>query len=194
MQTSQHSRNGSQSSFSVSSEEDMPIARLNDTYDLIKVIGKGSTAKVWQARLVENPSSQVAIKIMSSKYMKMKNSVQSIRKEIQILSSLQHKGVIGLYSYGDDGVVEYEGQTYSNQVYIVMEYVEGPLMFDLVKQLGTMGENLGRYFARQMIEQLQYIKEQGVVHRDIKLENMLLDKDMNLKLADFGFATNKHIE
>jgi serine/threonine protein kinase len=98
------------------------------------------------------------------------------------------------FDYGDDGVIVYDGQTFTNQVYIVMEYVEGPLLFDLCKQLGNVGEDFGRYFAKQMIEQLEYMYSNGIVHRDIKLENILMDKDMNLKLADFGFATNKHVE
>lgn len=75
-----------------------------------------------------------------------------------------------------------------------MEYVAGPLLFDLAKSLGSMGEEIGRYFAKQMIEQLEYINNQNVVHRDIKLENILVDENMNLKLADFGFATDKDIE
>lgn len=189
-----HSRTNSQNSLSTSSEEEVVIARLNEAYDLMKVIGKGSTAKVWLARSVENPSQQFAIKIMSAKYMKLKHAAHSIRKEIEILKSLDHKGVIGCHQYGDDGVVNYDGQTYTNQVYIVMEYVEGPLLFDMCKQLGNVGEDFGRYFAKQMIEQLEYMNDNGIVHRDIKLENILMDKEMNLKLADFGFATNKHIE
>lgn len=57
-----------------------------------------------------------------------------------------------------------------------------------------MGEEIGRFFAKQIIDQLEYINSQNVVHRDIKLENILVDQNMNLKLVDFGFATNKNID
>lgn len=78
-------------SISVSSaDEEMPVARLNDDYDLIKIIGKGSTAKVWLARYVEDPSMQFAIKIMSAQYMKNKKSAAYVKKEVEILSKLEH--------------------------------------------------------------------------------------------------------
>lgn len=187
------SHSHTRSSSSLSSDDEMAVARLNDTYDLIKVIGKGSTAKVWLARYVDDPSLQFAIKIMSSSYMKLKNSRASINKEVEILSSLEHDGIIQVYEYGDDGVVQYNNKYITGQVYIVMEYVEGQLLFDTCKQLGCMGEEVGRFFAKQILDQLEYINSQNVVHRDIKLENILVDKNMNLKLADFGFATNHNI-
>lgn len=128
---SSHSQTSCKSS--ISSDDEMAVARLNDTYDLIKVIGKGSTAKVWLARYVDDPSLQFAIKIMSSSYMKLKNSRHSIAKEVEILSSLDHEGVIQVYEYGDDGVVEHNNKYFTGQVYIVMEYVEGQLLFDVCK-------------------------------------------------------------
>lgn len=143
---SSHSNTSCRSS--ISSDDEMAVARLNDTYDLIKVIGRGSTAKVWLARYVDDPSLQFAIKIMSSSYMKLKNSRYSISKEVEILSSLEHEGVVQVYEYGDDGVVEYNQRYITGQVYIVMEYVEGQLLFDLCKQMGNMGEEIGRFFAK----------------------------------------------
>lgn len=80
MKSSSHSK--TQSVSSLSSDEEMAVARLNDTYDLIKVIGRGSTCKVWLARHVDQPSFQFAIKIMSSSYMKMKNAMSNISKEV----------------------------------------------------------------------------------------------------------------
>lgn len=57
-----------------------------------------------------------------------------------------------------------------------------------------MGENAGRYFLSQMIDALEYMHKKGVVHRDLKLENILIDDKMNLKIVDFGFATYKTIK
>lgn len=60
--------------------------------------------------------------------------------------------------------------------------------------MGDMGESIGRFFMIQMLDALEYMhNEIGVVHRDLKLENMLCDKWMNVKLVDFGFATYKNI-
>ena len=75
----------------------------------------------------------------------------------------------------------------------MLEYVSGGLLFDLCQTLGGMGEDAGRFFLRQLVDVLDYIQSKGVVHRDLKLENILLDESLNLKVADFGFATFRKI-
>ena len=81
------------------------------------------------------------------------------------------------------------GREIGNLVYILLEFVTGGLLFDLCQTLGGMGENGGRFFLSQMCDVLEYMHGKGVVHRDLKLENILVDDNMNLKVADFGFAT-----
>ena len=96
--------------------------------------------------------------------------------------------------YGSDGtVLKPSGRKIENLVFILLEYVSGGLLFDLCQTMGGMGEDYGRFFLNQMIEVVGYMQGKGVVHRDLKLENILVDDMMNLKVADFGFATYKKI-
>lgn len=66
--------------------------------------------------------------------------------------------------------------------------------FELCEKMGGMGESVGRFFMNQILDTLQYMHKKGVVHRDLKLENILYDDQMNLKIVDFGFATYKNIK
>lgn len=90
-------------------------------------------------------------------------------------------------------MVKPSGREINNLVYILLEYVTGGLLFDVCQTLGGMGESGGRYFLTQMLDVLEYMHGKGVVHRDLKLENILVDDYMNLKVADFGFATFRKI-
>jgi serine/threonine protein kinase len=110
------------------------------------------------------------------------------------LQGLNHQNIVNIIGYGSDGhVLKPSGREIKNLVYILLEYVTGGLLFDLCQTVGGMGEDAGRYFMTQMMDSLTYIQAKGVVHRDLKLENILVDDNLNLKIADFGFATYKKI-
>lgn len=100
-----------------------------------------------------------------------------------------------MLDFGDAGqVVKPSGRVINNLVFIVMEYVAGGLLFDLCQTMGAMGEDAGRFFMSQMVNSLDYMHNLRCVHRDLKLENILVDDSLNLKIADFGFACYKSID
>lgn len=81
-----------------------------------------------------------------------------------------------------------------NQVYLIFEFVDGCELFDISMKFGKMSEDLGRYFMCQLLDTLEYIHRKGIVHLDLKLENVLLTKDAQLKLIDFGFSNGRNVE
>ena len=64
----------------------------------------------------------------------MKNTINNISKEVHILRQISHEGIVKMYEYGDDSVIDCNSQVVHNKVYIVMEYVQGPLLFDICKE------------------------------------------------------------
>jgi serine/threonine protein kinase len=110
------------------------------------------------------------------------------------MGAMKHKHVVQIEGYGDDGVViKQSGRMIKNIVYILMEYICGGILFDVCQTHGRLGEDIGRYFFNQILDVMEYMQNQGVVHRDLKLENILIDDNLDLNIADFGFATYKNI-
>lgn len=94
-----------------------------------------------------------------------------------------------MLDYGSEGTVKKKsGRVIEDLVYILMEHISGGLLYDLCNQLGAMGEDSGRFFMHQIVDVLSYMHKRNVVHRDLKLENILLDEQLSIKVADFGFS------
>jgi len=190
--------NASQTTFNSSSSNSTPQAHpiFNGKFEILKSLGEGNTSKVYLGRLIGGNDQYAAIKILKEEFLNRdQDSIVSVHNEITILKNLQHAGIINMYEYGDAGqVVKPSGRVIDNLVYIVMEFVQGGLLFDLCQTMGAMGEDAGRFFLHQMLDSVEYMHSRRVVHRDLKLENILVDDNLNLKLADFGFACYKNID
>ena len=107
---------------------------FNHKYEIMKSLGEGNTSKVYLGKLIESEGETfVAIKIMKEEFLRRdQDSILSVHNEITILKNLQHHGIINMYEYGDAGqVLKPSGRIIENLVFIVMEFVQGGLLFDL---------------------------------------------------------------
>merc|ERR1719375_131117 len=168
---------------------------FNHEYEILSSLGEGNTSKVYLCRSIKDPKKKIALKLLREEFLQRDgDSIKSVEQEIQILQGLTHTNIVSILGYGSDGYVKKpSGREIKNLVYILLEYIPGGLLFDLCQTCGGMGEDAGRYFLNQMIHVLGYMQSKNVVHRDLKLENILVDDNLNLKVADFGFATYKKI-
>ncbi|XP_055721028.1 MAP/microtubule affinity-regulating kinase 3-like isoform X7 [Salvelinus fontinalis] len=145
-------------------------------YRLLKTIGKGNFAKVKLARHILT-GREVAIKIIDKTQLNP-NSLQKLFREVRIMKILNHPNIVKLFE-----VIETE-----RTLYLVMEYASRGEVFDYLVAHGRMKEKEARAKFRQIVSAVQYCHQKHIVHRDLKAENLLLDADMNIKIADFGFS------
>ncbi|XP_030626465.1 serine/threonine-protein kinase MARK1 isoform X1 [Chanos chanos] len=145
-------------------------------YRLLKTIGKGNFAKVKLARHVLT-GREVAVKIIDKTQLNP-TSLQKLFREVRIMKILNHPNIVKLFE-----VIETE-----KTLYLIMEYASGGEVFDYLVAHGRMKEKEARAKFRQIVSAVQYCHQKSIVHRDLKAENLLLDADMNIKIADFGFS------
>uniref|UniRef100_A0A665TP80 MAP/microtubule affinity-regulating kinase 3 n=1 Tax=Echeneis naucrates TaxID=173247 RepID=A0A665TP80_ECHNA len=172
----------SQSSRSLGARCRNSIASCSDeqphigNYRLLKTIGKGNFAKVKLARHILT-GREVAIKIIDKTQLNP-TSLQKLFREVRIMKGLNHPNIVQLFE-----VIETD-----KTLYLIMEYASGGEVFDYLVSHGRMKEVEARAKFRQIVSAVHYCHTKNIVHRDLKAENLLLDADANIKIADFGFS------
>src|SRR6185503_17712464 len=152
------------------------VGRELAEYFVFERIGAGSMAEVYKA-LQPSMDRMVGIKILSAGLAHDPQFVARFRREVQIVASLEHPHILPVIDYGES----------DNTLYLVMRYVNGGTLHELIEQ-GPMQPSTVLRYLTEIGEAIDYAHERRVVHRDIKPRNVLLDQQGNSFIADFGLA------
>ncbi|XP_076642183.1 polo like kinase SAK isoform X1 [Halictus rubicundus] len=151
-----------------------------EDYEVLNLLGKGGFASVYRAKCLRS-GIEVAIKMIDKKLMQAAGMVGRVRQEVAIHSRLKHPAVLELYTFFED----------ANYVYLVLELCHNGELQRFLKTQGSCAlpeEHAGRII-RQVVQGLLYLHSHQILHRDMSLSNLLLSRDMQVKIADFGLAT-----
>lgn len=150
---------------------------LDDRYEILEVIGTGGMAVVYKA-MCHRLNRYVAVKILRDELANDEEFRQRFQTEAQAVAMLSHPNIVSVYDVSHSDDVEY----------IVMELIEGVTLMQYMKKKGALGWKEALHFAVQISKALEHAHEKGIVHRDIKPQNIMILKDGTIKVADFGIA------
>lgn len=150
---------------------------ISERYKIIEFLGGGGMSNVY---LAEDSilDRKVAVKMIHIAPHEKEDMVRRFEREVHNTSRLSHDNVVSVKDVGEDH--EY--------FYLVMEYIEGPTLSEYIKTHGPLSVETAVSFAQQILEGIQHAHEMGIVHRDIKPQNILVDRNKTLKVLDFGIA------
>ena len=150
---------------------------LDDRYEILEVIGAGGMAVVYKA-MCHRLNRYVAVKILRDELANDEEFRKRFQTEAQAVAMLSHPNIVSVYDVSHSDGVEY----------IVMELIEGVTLMQYMKKKGALGWKEALHFAVQISKALEHAHEKGIVHRDIKPQNIMILKDGTIKVADFGIA------
>lgn len=149
---------------------------LLQKYELGRLLGQGSFAKVYHARNIKT-SQSVAIKVIEKEKVFKVGLIDQIKREISAMRLVKHPNIVQLF----------EVMASKSKIFFVLEYVKGEELFNKITK-GRLKEEVARKCFQQLISAVYFCHSRGVYHRDLKPENLLLDENGDLKVSDFGLS------
>ncbi|GAW19232.1 hypothetical protein ANO14919_087170 [Xylariales sp. No.14919] len=149
---------------------------LND-FDLLRTLGTGSFGRV---HLVQSKHNQrfYAVKVLKKAQVVKMKQVEHTNDERRMLGEVKHPFLITLWGTFQD----------ARNLYMVMDFVEGGELFSLLRKSGRFPNPVAKFYAAEVTLALEYLHSRNIIYRDLKPENLLLDRHGHLKITDFGFA------
>uniref|UniRef100_A0A0K0DYW6 polo kinase n=1 Tax=Strongyloides stercoralis TaxID=6248 RepID=A0A0K0DYW6_STRER len=149
------------------------------TYSKGKFLGRGGFACSYQITELSS-NRDYAVKILDRKFLKEKNYMNKVIREINIQQNLDHPNIVRLYSHFKD----------SSNFYLVLELCSNNTLLELQERRKTITIPEAKYFCKNIAEGIYYLHSRCIVHRDLKLGNLFLNADMKVKIGDFGLAAH----
>ncbi|NLA33607.1 MAG: Stk1 family PASTA domain-containing Ser/Thr kinase [Tenericutes bacterium] len=151
--------------------------KINDRYEIIRSIGEGGMANVYLAKDIIL-DRQVAIKVLRGDLSNDEKFVRRFQREALSASGLSHPNIVEMYDVGED----------NGNYYIVMEYIEGKTLKQLIKKRGHLSLSEAKDIILQITEGMSRAHDSYIIHRDLKPQNIMVKEDGGIKITDFGIA------
>ncbi|MGY6171845.1 serine/threonine-protein kinase [Candidatus Mycoplasma pogonae] len=158
---------------------------LNENYHVLRKIGEGGMSRVYLATSKKN-HLRYAVKIMHSPKNRLENNKKRFWDEIKILQNLNSPYITEMHDYCFDERNE--------EFYLVLEYVEGEILKDVIERNGGLTNDMALNYIQQIAQGLKTLHEQNIIHRDIKSSNIMVNNANQVKIIDFGIATYRYTE
>ncbi len=150
---------------------------LADRYRLVEQIGVGGMAIVYRAQDLRTGHS-VAVKLLKPEFNRDAEFVSRFQREAEAASKMTHHNIVNLLDVGMDG----------ENRYLIMEHVQGKTLKEVIRQKGRLNPTVAAQVTIRILSALQHAHQNGIIHRDIKPQNILVHADGHIKVADFGIA------
>lgn len=151
-----------------------------DRYQIVSKLGSGGTAVVYKA-IDTVLNREVTVKILQEQFTSNQKFVMRFRKEAQAIAALSHPNIVSVYDVGSSE---------AGEPYLIMEYVEGRTLKDVINKLGPLSLDRSLDYIHQILAGLNHAHSYGVIHRDIKPQNIMITPNGQVKIMDFGLAMN----